>query len=262
MLSYALFFQPDNVMPTQFKDRVKTKRKEAGLTQAQIAEFFGISNVSVSEWERGLSKPDQAKLEGLSRLLKTSVNYLVTGVDVDHIKPATAGAKLNELNNSVVISSEENYNAGRQFDLPKGKFVAVVGTGRAGPDGLLSITDYGPGDGDGYIYTYSQDLNAYGIRVQGDSMRPRIKSGEFIVAEPGVEAQPGDDVVVKLRDGRSMVKEFLWARDGEMSFGSVNNGYAPCTHQASEIESIHRVAAIVPRSSALLRSRQDMQDLQ
>lgn len=197
-------------MPTQFKDRVKTKRKEAGLTQAAVAEFFGISSVSVSEWERGLSKPDQDKLEGLSRLLKTSVNYLVTGVDVDHARPNSVGAKLQDLNNlhnGMAIDSNNQYNASRQFDLPKGKYVAVVGTGRAGPDGSMTITDYGPGDGDGFIYTYSQDPNAYGIRVQGDSMRPRIKSGEFIVAEPDIEAQPGDDVVVKLHDGRCMVKD-------------------------------------------------------
>src|SRR5437764_7678229 len=185
-------------MPTQFKDRLKAKRKDAGLTQAQIADYFKISSVSVSEWERGLSRPDQSKLEGLARLLKTTVNFLVTGADVGQPKKNTAGEQLNNLNAAVANTSEEQYNAGRQFELPRGKFVAVVGIGRAGPEGSLSITDYAPGDGDSFIYTYSQDPDAYGIRVQGDSMRPRIKSGEYIVAEPGMEAQPGDDVVVKL----------------------------------------------------------------
>jgi phage repressor protein C with HTH and peptisase S24 domain len=136
-----------------------------------------------------------------------------------------------------------------------GKFVAIVGIGQGGPDGFLSIDDYSPGDGDGFIYTYSPDPQAYGIRVRGDSMRPRIKSGEYIVAEPSVEALPGDDVVVKLKSGKAMVKELLWIRDDEISFGSINNGIPPVTVPSNEIQSIHRVAAIVPRGSALLRAR-------
>ena len=33
------------------------KRKEKGITQADIASHFGISVQAVSKWERGLSKP-------------------------------------------------------------------------------------------------------------------------------------------------------------------------------------------------------------
>jgi phage repressor protein C with HTH and peptisase S24 domain/DNA-binding XRE family transcriptional regulator len=248
-------------------DRIREKRKELGLTQAQVGEYFSISSVSVSEWERGISKPDQGKLEALARLLKTNVHYLVTGkkaLEAVHIQPATWDSGRD---NVVFIDPETNAaydsagnpidypNAEKEFQLPRGKYVPVVGIGRGGPDGYLSIDDHPAGDGDCFIYTYSSDPNAYGIRVRGDSMRPRIKSGEYIVAEPNVEAQPGDDVVVRLHDGRSMVKEFLWQRDDELSFGSVNNGYPPITLLRSEVESIHRVAAIIPRSSALVKPK-------
>ena len=60
-------------------ERIRQKRKELGLTQADLARLFGISTVSVSEWERGLGKPDQDKLPTLARKLKTTVNYLLTG---------------------------------------------------------------------------------------------------------------------------------------------------------------------------------------
>ena len=33
-------------------------RKEKGLTQAQVAKTFGISNAAVSKWENGKSCPD------------------------------------------------------------------------------------------------------------------------------------------------------------------------------------------------------------
>lgn len=147
---------------------------------------------------------------------------------------------------------QSSYNAGPAQQVVQGKWVAIVGIGQGGPDGFISIDDYAPGSGDGFIYTYSQDANAYAIRVRGDSMRPRIKSGEYIVAEPTIESQPGDDVVVMRKDGRALVKELLWIRDDEASLGSINNGIPPITIPLREIKSIHRVAAIVPRGSALI----------
>lgn len=163
--------------------------------------------------------------------------------------------KINELSGFPLPLNPSHFNAGEVLELRQGRYVAIVGIGQGGPDGYISINDYAAGDGDGYIYTYSPDPDAYGIRVRGDSMRPRIKSGEYIVAEPNIEAQPGDDVVVRRKDGRALVKELLWIRDGEASLGSINNGIPPITMQMNEIESIHRLAAIVPRGSALLKAR-------
>ncbi|TCG09395.1 hypothetical protein BZM27_05840 [Paraburkholderia steynii] len=116
------------------------------------------------------------------------------------------------------------------------------------------MDDYPPGHGHGWLNIHSPDPTAYGLKVRGDSMRPRIKSGEHIVVEPGVEALPGDDVVVKFVDGSAVVKELLWIRDEEVSLGSINNGIPPITRSLADIVSIHRVGAIVPRGSGMYRS--------
>ncbi|MDN7495024.1 S24 family peptidase [Burkholderia gladioli] len=60
-------------------DLIKRKRKERGLTQKQLAAHFGISDVSVSEWERNLTRPDTARLSDLARILKTTVEELLGG---------------------------------------------------------------------------------------------------------------------------------------------------------------------------------------
>lgn len=156
-----------------------------------------------------------------------------------------------------VQQEQETYNAGTPNKLPAGRYVAIVGIGQGGPDGFISIDDHPQGEGDGSIYTYSADPHAYGIRVRGDSMRPRIKSGEYIIAEPTIAPQPGDDVVVKRKDGKALVKELLWIRDDEISLGSINNGVPPITMPLSEIATVHRVAAIIPRGSALVKSWKD-----
>lgn len=54
-------------------------RKEKGLTQAQIAEQFGISNKAVSKWENGKSLPDASIMIDLCNLLGINVNELLNG---------------------------------------------------------------------------------------------------------------------------------------------------------------------------------------
>ena len=50
-------------------DLIVEKRKEQGLTQAELGAMLGISGKAVSKWERGLSKPCDEHLEKLIALL-------------------------------------------------------------------------------------------------------------------------------------------------------------------------------------------------
>jgi len=55
---------------------IQTKRKEAGLTQAQLAERLGVTAPAVNRWEKDLSFPDATLLAPLARCLKTDLNEL------------------------------------------------------------------------------------------------------------------------------------------------------------------------------------------
>lgn len=133
--------------------------------------------------------------------------------------------------------------------LPRQRNVPVVGSVEAGPDGYLEEAGYPVGHGDGSIEHPAKGQNAYALRVRGESMHPRIRSGEFLVVEPSIPANPGDDVVVICCDGRKMVKQMLYQRDGEVTLGSINNGFKPITLPLQEVEAIHYVAAILPRGA-------------
>lgn len=129
------------------------------------------------------------------------------------------------------------------------KNVPIVGTVEGGPEGYLEEAGYPVGHGDGHVEYPAKGKHAYALRVRGDSMRPRIKSGEFIIVEPDSPTHPGDDVVVLCKDGRKMVKELLYQRDGEITLGSINNGFKPITLPLEEVDSVQYVAAIVPRGA-------------
>ncbi len=58
---------------------ISEKRKEKGLTQAELAEKLGITDRAVSKWERGKSLPDASIMLELCSILGITVNDLLSG---------------------------------------------------------------------------------------------------------------------------------------------------------------------------------------
>lgn len=54
-------------------------RKEQGLTQEQLGEKLGVTNKTVSRWERGNYLPPAEMLKALSELYGVSINELLSG---------------------------------------------------------------------------------------------------------------------------------------------------------------------------------------
>ncbi len=57
---------------------IRQKRKEANLTQEQVANALGITTPAVNKWEKGTTCPDIALLPALARLLNTDPNTLLS----------------------------------------------------------------------------------------------------------------------------------------------------------------------------------------
>lgn len=56
--------------------------------------------------------------------------------------------------------------------------------------------------------------DAFGVRVAGESMYPRLFSGETVIAERNVPPVRNREVMVELTDGTGLVKEYRGMRDG------------------------------------------------
>lgn len=127
--------------------------------------------------------------------------------------------------------------------------IPVVGHVKGGEDGFFEEMRYPVGHGEGTVEYWTRDPHAYALRVKGDSMSPRFRAREFVVVTPSVEAQPGNDVVVRLKDGRKLLKMLNWVHDDEIQLLSINDGHGPTTLALEEIESIQRCAGGVPADS-------------
>ena len=61
---------------------ISEKRKALGLTQKQLAEKIGMSDKSVSKWERGVCLPDVSVYLELCEILGIHINEFLAGEDL------------------------------------------------------------------------------------------------------------------------------------------------------------------------------------
>ncbi len=64
-------------------ENIRKLRKKQNLTQAALAEKLYVTSQAVSQWERGVTIPDLAKLDEIASVLHTTVNVLVADRDSD-----------------------------------------------------------------------------------------------------------------------------------------------------------------------------------
>lgn len=65
-------------------EKLKEARKNAGLSQEQMAEKLCVSRAAVAKWETDKGIPDIMNLKAIAKLLDTSIDYLVDdGMEMD-----------------------------------------------------------------------------------------------------------------------------------------------------------------------------------
>lgn len=208
------------------KDRIKEAMDAAELSAADLARKTGKTAGAVSQW-----------LDGTTKTIK--------GDTAAAIEAATGyrGAWLATGKGTKKLGGDSAEFAGtmRMGSVP------VVGTAKMGDDGYYDEISSMQGAGDGHIEIAVDDPNAYGLRVRGQSMFPAIRDGWYVLVKPNAQPRAGEYVLLKLRDGRKMVKELLFQRAGSVEVVSVNGGER-LTFDNSELDGIQAVGAVVSPS--------------
>jgi transcriptional regulator with XRE-family HTH domain len=63
--------------------RIKQKRQQLGLSQAELARVVGITQGSIAQIELGVRSPSLDILPNLARSLKVSTDFLLMGGDAE-----------------------------------------------------------------------------------------------------------------------------------------------------------------------------------
>ena len=74
-------------MALTFGNKIKSARKEKGLTQKQLAAKIGAAHNSVSDWENDKNKPDPDTIELICGVLDITPNYLLAS-SLDGFSPS------------------------------------------------------------------------------------------------------------------------------------------------------------------------------
>lgn len=205
---------------------------ELGFTQESLAEAVGVSQTAIYKITSGQTL-EPKKIVALARILQCDISWLTTGIESGLVYS--------------VINQESNAH-----DAPKlGRFIKIpiVGMAQLGDNGHWSEMEFPVGFGDGYIPFPTTDQNAYALRCVGDSMKPRIKDGEFVIIEPNTEPIPGDEVLIKAHDGRVMIKTLLYKRDDRVHVMSINEAHPPQSFSVFDIDKMHFVSAVVKKAA-------------
>ncbi len=63
----------------EFRERLFELRRQAGLSQEELAGLLGVTRQAVQKWESGTSRPDMDNLTALAGYFHVSLDYLVMG---------------------------------------------------------------------------------------------------------------------------------------------------------------------------------------
>lgn len=194
-----------------FAERLKELRKMRRFSQHALAERLGISQQAVGKWETGKSTPDPATLREIADIFEVSVDLLLGRELVPTASTGAAG----------------------EVVLP------ILGTVRAGY-GALAFQEYRGAE----PASVRNPEEYFYLVVSGDSMEPRISSGDLALVHRQPDVESGELAVV-LVDGEEGTLKRVVKRDGAVILQPFNQSYQPQIFIGEELSKLTIVGKVV-----------------
>lgn len=198
---------------TTIGQRIKQKRKELHLTQADLAKRVqGVSHAAISQWETDITKPNAENLYDLSQIFKCDFVWLLRG-EGENITPH----KIENVTKIPVF---------RYDDLKNWDSTRIINH---------TETEY-------IMSEINHSEFAVAFNIIDDSMTPDFLVGDLIVIDPKVRPLPGEFVLA--RSGETTLFRKFKASEldlgNEQSFSLIplNDDYASLSSSNHEIEII------------------------
>lgn len=201
-------------------ERLRSKRKEMKLTQKDVSKVAGVTAVSVTLWEKGDTFPKGENLIAISKLLKCSPEWLLSGVDKPSIESNAELVGLIEAwDNNTPLDDDE-------VEIP---FLTEVQLA-AGNGMLVTRENFGPKlrfAKSALIRNGTDIASAVCVKVSGNSMEPIMPDGSTI----GIDTAKTDIVDGKIyaisHGEMQRVKMLYRLPDGGVRLKSYNNEEHP-----------------------------------
>jgi len=125
----------------EFRERLFELRRQAGLSQEELANLLNVTRQAVQKWESGASRPDMDNLTALAEYFHVSLDYLILGRK-DPDKPHAPDAVV-EVHNHYYRWHYEYKSKRTLFGLP---LVHInIGPGLCRAKGIIAVGDMAVG---------------------------------------------------------------------------------------------------------------------
>lgn len=188
-----------------FKTRLKQLRKEKNINQRELAKYLKVAPSTISMYENGQREPNFEVLEVLADFFNVDMNYLLGKTD-----------KTTKL----------------IIDKPQGLKIPVLGTVAAGIpiSAVEDILDY-----EEVPQSWESQGEFFALKIKGDSMEPRMESGDVVIVKQQSDANSGDTVIV-LVNGDDATCKRLQKTDNGIMLVSTNPKYPPMFYSTEDIQ--------------------------
>lgn len=194
-------------MKTELWQRLKSARKQAQLTQDQVAEALGISRAAVAQWEAvDPAKRTAPSRENLRRFAKSA------GVPLDWLSDDLSGMDFERA--TLPVSPPATPEGYVRFNLFEGGAGLGLGVANVDYPEVIRTVDIA----EWQIRKKLGFLPAPGrmqlITGRGPSMRPKIEDGDVVMIDTTCNYFDGDDYYLISVDGEAQIKMLQKRVDG------------------------------------------------
>ena len=205
-----------------FGERLRFLRKQADLTQQQLADSVFLNKQTISQYELGKRQPDYEKLERLCDYFNVTSDYL-----------------LGKSNLTVRIVDTEELGLLNKRNETR---IPVLGTIAAGSpqEAVPDITEY--------VIIPENWSGSYGaLKVKGDSMLPVLMEGDTVIFRKQDDAKSGDFVIAMIGDADATIKKFVKKRTS-VTLVPLNPEYEPVVFKKEEASASLRILGKIVES--------------
>lgn len=218
-------------------DRMKSIRKQQGISADQLAESIGVSRSTIFRYEKG----DIEKMP-IEVVANVASSLHVSLIDLMGISNDSISEKITEIVSKLNTDRQQNvYNyADNQLKEQNGKVVnlPLVGKSAANPTELT----YGDVEIEHDDFTDVPHGADTAIRIQGDSMEPLIHDGQIIFYHQQEEVENGEIAIVEIDgDGVTCKQIYYDYTSDEVILRSINKKYEPRHVKDDQVRIIGRV---------------------
>ena len=190
-----------------FAEKLKAARKHSGISQKELAKKLFISQQAYAKYELGTSSPNPDMITVIASILNVPVGFLLE----------------ESSDNSIPAPS-----------VPGSKWIPVLGRVAAGTpiEAIEDILDY-----EEITPEMADSGDFFALQIKGDSMEPRIKTGDVVIVRKQDDCESGDIAVVLVNGEDATVKRIKKRPEG-IILAPTNPQYEPMFYSNTDIEKL------------------------